>query len=98
MYRPEPSDRKRGFLVLALAAIPLAAAVAFLRPYMQQAWPARYYLAVHTVVETLVAVVAFATFAVQWYAAGARLNDARARLIGSAFLAVALLESVHILA
>jgi signal transduction histidine kinase len=85
-------------LAISLAALPLGFAVTFLRPYMQLAWPPRYYLAVHTIVETLVAVVAFATFAVQWYAAGARLNDARARFIGTAFLAVAVLESVHILA
>jgi signal transduction histidine kinase len=65
---------------------------------MQHGWPGRYYLAVHTVVETLVVVVAFATFAVQWYAAGARLNDARARFIGSAFLAAGLLEMTHIVA
>jgi signal transduction histidine kinase len=94
----ERSETRPASLVLALAAIPLAAGAAFLRPYMQQGWPGRPYLAVHTVIEVLVAVVAFATFAVQWYAAGARLNDARARVIGSAFLAVALLESVHLLA
>jgi signal transduction histidine kinase len=98
MRRPDPLDTTRVSLILALAAIPVVAGVALLRPYMQQPWPARHYLAVHTIVETLVVVVAFATFAVQWYAAGARLNDARARFVGSAFLAVALLESVHILA
>jgi signal transduction histidine kinase len=83
---------------LALALLPFAVAVLFVRPQMQHGWPGRYYLAVHTVVETLVVVVAFATFAVQWYAAGARLNDARARFIGSAFLAVGLLEMTHIVA
>jgi signal transduction histidine kinase len=88
----------RRFLVFVLAALPLAVAAAFVQPYMQQGWLGRYYVGVHTFVETLVAVVAFATFAVQWYAAGARLEDARARFIGSAFLAVALLESLHIVA
>ncbi len=88
--------RKRASFVVAAAALPLAMAAVLLRPLMQQGWPARYYLTLHIVVETLVTVVAFATFAVQWYAAGARLNDARARFIGSAFLAVALLEIVHI--
>lgn len=88
--------RKRAFFVVAAAALPLAMAAVLPRPLMQQGWPARYYLTLHIVVETLVTVVAFATFAVQWYAAGARLNDARARFIGSAFLAVALLEIAHI--
>lgn len=96
-----PVDRPgwtRTVLVLALALVPVAVAVLFLRPEMERGWPSRYYLTVHTLVETLVVVVAFATFAVQWYAAGARLNDARARFIGSAFLAVALLEALHIVA
>jgi signal transduction histidine kinase len=92
-----PSPR-RALLILALAALPFAAAALLLRSRMQQPWPARHYLAAHTVMEALVAVVAFATFAVQWYAAGARLNDARARLLGSAFLAVALLETTHLVA
>jgi signal transduction histidine kinase len=92
----EPAGRVP--LAIAVAALPLAAGVLLFRPAMQLAWPAGYYLAVHTAVETLVAVVAFATFAVQWYAAGARLNDARARFIGSAFLAVALLETAHVVA
>jgi signal transduction histidine kinase len=96
--RSGPSDASQGFGILALAAAPLAAGVAFARPELQLGWPPRAYLAVHTLVELAVAVVAFATFAVQWSAAGARLNDARARWIGSAFLGVGLLESVHVLA
>jgi signal transduction histidine kinase len=96
-----PVDRPgwtRTLVVLALALVPVAVAVLFLRPEMERGWPSRYYLTVHTLVETLVVVVAFATFAVQWYAAGAGLNDARARFIGSAFLAVGLLEALHIVA
>jgi signal transduction histidine kinase len=89
----------RGALVtLAPYALPLAIAGAFLRPAMQQPWPTRAYLAVHVVVELLAAVAAFGTFAVQWYAAGARLNDARARFIGAAFLVVGILEVTHLLA
>jgi signal transduction histidine kinase len=65
---------------------------------MQQAWPERPYLGLHAAIELLVAVAAFATFAVQWYAAGARLNDARARFLGAAFLTVGCLEVAHLLA
>jgi two-component system, NarL family, sensor histidine kinase BarA len=96
-----PEDRPgwaRTFVLLAMALVPVAVAAAVLRAEMTRAWPPAHYLAVHTIVETLVVVVAFATFAVQWYAAGAHLNDARARFIGSAFLAVGLLETVHIVA
>jgi signal transduction histidine kinase len=82
---------------LGLAAAPLALAILF-RPAMAVPWPASVYLPVHLVVEVLVVVVAASTFAVQWSAAGARLNDARARFIGSGFLAVALLELAHVLA
>lgn len=90
---------RHGLLSLLLVAgLPLVAAILLFRPVMELAWPQGRYLALHTIVETFVVVVAFSTFAVQWYAAGARLNDARARFIGSAFLAVALLETAHILA
>ncbi|MGB8931064.1 MAG: MASE3 domain-containing protein [Anaeromyxobacteraceae bacterium] len=92
------AERQGGALVTLVAyALPLAIAVAFLRPAMQQAWPVRSYLALHLVIELLAAVAAFGTFAVQWYAAGARLNDARARFIGAAFLVVGILEVAHLL-
>ena len=83
---------------MTIASLPLAVAAVFLRDTMLVSWPARQYVTVHTLFETLVVVFAFATFAVQWYAAGARLGDARARFIGSAFLAVGLLETAHLLA
>lgn len=98
---PAPALRlpsRRTVAVLAIAGAPLLVAALFLRPRMQQPWTAGHYLTVHIVVEALVCTTAFATFAVQWYAAGARLNDARARFVGSGFLAVALLELVHLLA
>lgn len=82
---------------LFIVALPLLFAGLFLRPAMQQGWPERTYLFLHTVVELLAAVASFATFAVQWYAAGARLNDARARFIGAAFLVVAVFEVTHLL-
>lgn len=85
-------------LWVGIAAAPLVLAVAALRPVMERPWPAQPYLTLHLVMEVVVTVVAAATFAVQWYAAGARLNDARARVIGSGFLAVGLLELLHLLA
>jgi signal transduction histidine kinase len=84
--------------VLAFTAAPLVLAVLAFRPEMERAWPARHFLAVHLVVEVLVALVASGTFAIQWYAGGARVGDARARLIGAGFLAVAMLEILHLLA
>jgi signal transduction histidine kinase len=96
-----PADLPGGrgaLFALALSVIPLAVAVAFFLPEMQRGWPARTYLGVHLAIETMVAVVAFATFAVQWHAAGAQLNDARARFVGAAFLAVALFQVMHLLA
>lgn len=97
MVRSGP-QRDRVGIVLALAATPLAFAAMVGRTHAQRPWPAAAYLPVHTIIEMLVAVVAFATFAVQWYAAGARLNDARARFIASAFLSVGLLEAAHAVA
>lgn len=85
-------------LALAVAAAPLAVAALVLRPQMARPWPAQFYLSAHLVVEGLVALVAASTFAIQWQAGGMRLGDARARLIGSGFLAVALLEFLHIFA
>ncbi len=93
--RPVSSSRVS---LLAFAGAPLLVTALFLRPWMQQAWPARHYLALHITVEALVCTAAFATFAVQWYAASIRPHDARAQLIGAGFLAVALLELVHFLA
>src|SRR5512133_1558859 len=88
---------QRALVMLALYALPFAIAAAFFRPAMQQGWPIRAYLGVHTVIELLAAVASFATFAVQWYAAGARLNDARARFLGAAFLVVGIFEAAHLL-
>lgn len=88
---------RRTVVTLALYALPLAIAAALFRPAMQQGWPIRAYLGLHTVIELLAAVASFATFAVQWYAAGARLNDARARFLGAAFLVVGIFEVTHLL-
>ncbi len=89
--------RRSALFVLGIAGAPLVVTGLFLRAQMQQAWPARHYLALHIVVEALVCTAAFATFAVQWYAASIRPHGARAQIVGAGFLAVALLELVHFL-
>lgn len=77
------------------AALPL---VALRTLGVWYAWPPRTYVPVHALVELAIALVAFATFAVQWYAAGVRgASDARARFLGSAFLGVGLLHTLHLL-
>jgi signal transduction histidine kinase len=90
--------RPGALAALALYAVPLALAATTLRPVMERGWPIRPYLGVHLVVELLAAMAAFGIFAVQWYAAGARLNDARARFLGAAFLVVGIFELTHLLA
>jgi PAS domain S-box-containing protein len=59
----------------------------------------RLYVPLHAVAEIGLALTGFATAAVQWYASGARgvVRDARARLLGGAFLAAAVLHTAHLL-
>ncbi len=79
-----------------LAALPIGVLLA-LRPW-GVTLPAGVYLPVHTTLEVLVIAAGAATFAVQWFAAGAgAFREARALFIGPAILAAALLESVHLL-
>ncbi|HVI93009.1 MAG TPA: MASE3 domain-containing protein [Anaeromyxobacter sp.] len=59
--------------------------------------PPAVYLPLHTALELLFVSVALATFGMQWFAGGQFRGDARARLIGPAFAAIALLEGVHLL-
>lgn len=60
--------------------------------------PGGFYLPLHTVLESLVVAGGVATFAVQWFAAGAgAFREARARFIGPAFLGASLLALVHLL-
>jgi signal transduction histidine kinase len=57
------------------------------------------YLPLHSLLEFLLAFVGFATFAVAWYAAGARgVKDVRGRFLGAAALGMASLELCHALA
>lgn len=97
---PRPaSGRGQGdwFIVAwAIAALPLLVP-RVLR--VRVVWDAFTYLPLHTVLELAIALVGFATFAVQWYAAGAHdVREARARLLGATFLAITILEILHLLA
>jgi len=97
----EPAGESQGrpgvrlAIACGTAALPLAA----LRGLGVEApWSPRAYLPVHTLVEIAIALVGFATFAVQWYAAGVRgASEARARFLGSAFLAVGVFHTIHML-
>jgi signal transduction histidine kinase len=86
----------RAGVALAIAGAPILALLAA-QPY-GIALPRALWIPTHTILETLVVAAALATFAVQWFAAGAgAFREARARFIGPAFLGVALLQLVHLL-
>jgi signal transduction histidine kinase len=92
-----PRDRPGRSLALgtAVALAPLAAVALLGR---DGGPPAASWLAVHALVEVATLVLGFATFAVQWHAAGTQgFEDARARLVGMAALGVAALETLHLL-
>ncbi len=81
---------------MVLAALPIAILLAF-RPWGLRL-PASVYLPLHTTLEVLVIAAGIATFAVQWFAAGAgAFREARALFIGPAILAASLFEMAHIL-
>jgi signal transduction histidine kinase len=81
---------------LALAALPIAVLLAS-RPWGLQL-PGTLYLPVHTAVEVVIVAFGLATFAVQWFAAGAgAFRESRALFIGPAFLVGAVLEAAHLL-
>ena len=87
--------------VRALAALGLAGAPVLLllvaRPWGMML-PQAVYLPLHTTLEALVVAAGIATFAVQWFAAGAgAFREARARFIGPAFLGASLLALGHLL-
>jgi signal transduction histidine kinase len=85
----------REVIALAVAVLPVAGLL--VEPRLDFVLPASIYVAIHSLLEILVVVVSVATFGVQWYAAEARAGDARGRLLGAAFLGVAILESIHLL-
>jgi signal transduction histidine kinase len=91
----EPGAARRLALTLAVAAAPMLLAVLF---GLRHEFSPAAYLPLHSVVEMFIAFVGFATFAVQWYAAGARgVREARGRFLGAASLAMAGLEVAHTL-
>lgn len=99
--------RTRAHLVLAgarlwltvLLAAAFLVAVAFIRGPLYVVLPGSVYLPLHTLAEVLAIVVGFAIFAVHWHVATSqRLRQSRALFLGAAFLSVALLDTLHILA
>ncbi|HYG68365.1 MAG TPA: MASE3 domain-containing protein, partial [Anaeromyxobacteraceae bacterium] len=92
-----PSSVARASTVgIAVAALPLALLL-LASPWTDFHLTGEVYLPLHAAAELLVTVVAFASFAVQWYAGGASVfRDARARFVGSAFFTVAALEACHL--
>jgi signal transduction histidine kinase len=95
--RPHSSgEGTRVAAALAIAGAPILALLAA-QPY-GVALPRALYLPIHTSLETLVVAGGLATFAVQWFAAGAgAFREARARFIGPAFLGAAMLALAHLL-
>lgn len=92
---PDTNGARR-FAAVAVGAVPIAVLLV-LRPWGLVV-PKPIYLPLHTAVEIVVVSFGLATFAVQWFAAGAgAFREARALFIGPAFLAAAVLETVHVL-
>jgi signal transduction histidine kinase len=98
----ETMDQRRGraqaraLVAVAAAALPLLALVAT-RPFGLVV-PARAYLPIHVTLEVLVVAAGLATFSIQWFASSAgTYREARARFIGPAFLAAAILELAHLM-
>jgi signal transduction histidine kinase len=82
---------------VVLAALPIAALLV-IRSAVTPAVPSAVYAPVHTVIELCVAAALLATVAVQWHASSARpVEDARARFLGAALLAGAVLEVLHLI-
>jgi signal transduction histidine kinase len=91
--------RAHAWLRLALAAAPLVALEALKLAGHRVDLPAAWFLPIHAIVEAAIMAMALATFAVQWFAAGARdFQEARGRLLGVSFLGMGLLELLHLLA
>ena len=91
---PTPRHAAGAVVLWAVAVLPLVglriagARLSFTGPV---------YLPLHATLEVALALVGFATFAVQWYAGRAQAREARARFVGAAFLAMALLGTAHLL-
>jgi len=79
---------------LAASALPLLFA-ALLPPDLP--WRGAFDV-VHSALQMFLVGIGGTTFAVQWYAAARGLDEARGRFLGAAFLCVAILEALHLLA
>ena len=102
----KPADEVHRVIDVAGRGLPLvvcASTLVFLfmvafRAALGVTLPASVYLPLHILAEVLAVVVGFAIFVVHWHAAVAkRLSHQRAIFLGSAFLGVALLDTVHVL-
>jgi signal transduction histidine kinase len=90
------SEELRALGALGLAGVPILLLLAA-RPWGITV-PRAFYLPLHSILEALVVAGGIATFAVQWFAAGAgAFREARARFIGPAFLGASLLALFHLL-
>jgi signal transduction histidine kinase len=90
---PQPGS---AIVAVAFASLPIAALLG-LRPW-GLALPRDVAVPLHAILEILVVAAGLATFAVQWFAAGAgAFREARALFIGPAILAASLLEGAHLL-
>jgi signal transduction histidine kinase len=89
-------EEVRTLVGLGLAGVPILLLLAA-RPWGILI-PRAFYLPLHATLEALVVAAGIATFAVQWFAAGAgAFREARARFIGPAFLGASLLALAHLL-
>ncbi len=96
LHRRRAASGTAALAAVSLGVLPIAVLLG-LRPW-GITFPRTLYLPVHTSLEILVVAAGAATFAVQWFAAGAgAFREARALFIGPAFLAASMLELVHIL-
>ncbi len=94
--KKDPLTARAAAAFVAIASVPILFLLAA-RPWGLVV-PRQLYLPFHTGVEILVIAFGIATFAVQWFAAGAgAFREARALFIGPAFLASSILETVHVL-
>lgn len=95
---PVPRAARPPGVALALAALPVAALL-LARPVVTVEVPESFWLPAHALVEVVVVALGFATFAVQWFAAGSGVfQEARSRFLGAALFGAALFEALHLLA
>ncbi len=99
MSAPSPGRRwPKAQVRLALAAAPFVVLGTLELVERPIVLPAAAFLPIHTLLETAIAAMALATFAVQWFAGGMRaFQEARARFLGASFMAMGLMEVFHLL-